>query len=143
MGTIRKHQSFFSAPWIGAASAVLMLLAVFWPAASSSAIPPDQKKSDTPYALIYGTVFGPDGHTVYGIRVLIRRADQKKAKWELYSDHSGEFAQRVPAGKADYVVSADVRGRKLLNGKKIASNPEVTVNIENDERANVSLHLME
>ena len=58
-----------------------------------------------PYALIFGTVWGPDDRPVYGVKVLIRRADQKKAKWELYSDHQGEFAQRVPAAKADYLVT--------------------------------------
>jgi hypothetical protein len=139
--TIRKHRVCFTTRSRGAASVLAMLLAFLWPAASSSAVSPGQKKPEKPYALIYGTVFGPDGRTVYGIHVFIRRADQKKPKWDLYSDHSGEFAQRVPAGRADYVVSADVKGHKLLNGKKIGSNPEVTVNIENDERANVSLHL--
>ena len=62
-----------------------------------------------PYALIFGTVWGPDDRPVYGVRVHIRRADQKKAKWELYSNHSGEFAQRLPAGKADYVVWVDTK----------------------------------
>ncbi|HET7206230.1 MAG TPA: hypothetical protein VFI95_06585 [Terriglobales bacterium] len=100
-----------------------------------------QKKAEKPYALIYGTVYGPDDHTVYGVRVRIRRSDQKKAKWELYSDHAGEFAQRVPAGKADYIVWADLKGSK---GNKISSLQDgepVTVHIENDERADISLHL--
>jgi hypothetical protein len=57
------------------------------------------------------------------------------------SDHSGEFAQRLPAGKADYVVWADTKGLKLLNGKKLALAPEVTVHIQSDERADIGLHL--
>jgi len=63
-----------------------------------------------PYALIFGTVWGPDDRPVYGVRVKIRRADQKKPKWELFSDHRGEFAQRLPAGKADYIVWVDLKG---------------------------------
>ena len=94
-----------------------------------------------PYALIMGTVWGPDDRPVYGVKVKIRRTDQKKAKWELTSDHSGEFAQRLPAGKADYVVWADTKGLKLLSGKKLAQGTEVTVHIQSDERADIGLHL--
>jgi hypothetical protein len=101
----------------------------------------EQKQSEKPYALIYGTVYGPNDLTVYGVRILIRRAEQKKPKWELWSNHAGEFAQRVPAGRADYVVRADLKGSKLLNGKKLAASPEVVVHIENDERSDISLHL--
>jgi hypothetical protein len=94
-----------------------------------------------PYALIFGTVWGPDDRPVYGVKVRIRRVDQKKAKWELYSNHTGEFAQRLPAGKADYIVSADPKALKSLNGKKLAPGPEVTVHIAADERADIGLHL--
>ena len=94
-----------------------------------------------PYALIFGTVWGPDNRPIYGVHVKIRRADQKKAKWELYSDHQGEFAQRVPTGKADYIVWADLKGFKLLNGNKLQPGEEVTVHIEGDERQDIGLHL--
>ena len=78
-------------------------------------------KPTDPYALIFGTVWGPDDHPVYGITVKIRRVPDKKPKWEVYSDHSGEFAQRVPAGEADYVVWADLKGVKTTDGKPVAS----------------------
>jgi hypothetical protein len=94
-----------------------------------------------PYALIFGTVWGPDDRPVYGVHVKIRRAGQKRAKWELYSDHRGEFAQRLPAGKADYVVSADLKGFKSLEGKQLKPGDEVAVHIEGDERADIGLHL--
>jgi hypothetical protein len=100
-----------------------------------------EQKPEKPYALIYGTVFGPDNHSVYGIKVKIRQADQKKARWELYSDHAGEFAQRVPAGRADYVVWADLKGCKAPECKRLRQGTEVTVHIENDERTDISLHL--
>jgi hypothetical protein len=94
-----------------------------------------------PYALVFGTVWDPNGHPVYGVKVKIRRADAKRAHWELYSNHSGEFAQRLPAEKADYVVWADVKDYKLPSGKKVKPGPEVTVHIESDERSDIGLHL--
>jgi len=97
--------------------------------------PADQKAGD--YALIFGTVWGPDSRPAYGIPVKIRRADQKKARWETMSDHHGEFAQRVPTGKADYVIFADI---KVPKGKQ---KPQVTVHVENNERVDTSLHLTE
>jgi hypothetical protein len=125
--------------------AAFLLLLVYGPGSSTIAdacqASPDQNKTPKPYALIYGTVFGPDSHTVYGVRVKIRPAKEKKPRWELYSDHSGEFAQRVPAGQADYVVWADLKGFKSPDGKKLQAGPEVTVHIQNDERADISLHL--
>jgi hypothetical protein len=78
---------------------------------------------------------------ICGIKVKIRQADQKKARWELYSDHAGEFAQRVPAGRADYVVWADLKGCKAPECKRLRQGTEVTVHIENDERTDISLHL--
>jgi hypothetical protein len=102
---------------------------------------PQQKSSQKPYALIFGTVWGPDNRPLYGVKVKIRRADQKKAKWELFSDHSGEFAQRLPAGKADYLVWADLKSYKSLTGKQLKQDAEVPVHIDNDERADIGLHL--
>lgn len=100
-----------------------------------------EPKPEKPYALIYGTVFGPDNHSVYGVKVKIRRADKRKAQWELYSDHAGEFAQRVPAGQADYVIWADLKGCKLPQCKGLRAGTEVTVHIQNDERADIGVHL--
>jgi hypothetical protein len=116
---------------------IFLVAAVAGPPNSRAGEPEKEK----PYALIFGTVWDPDGHAVYGVRVKIRRAGQKKARWELYSNHTGEFAQRVPAGKADYVVWADLKDYKLPSGKHLQAGPEVTVHIDNDERSDVGLHL--
>jgi hypothetical protein len=110
-------------------------LAGLLPAEPAAAPPRDDPRK--PYALIAGTVYAPDDRPAYGVRVKIRRAAEKKARWELYSDHHGEFAQRLPAGRADYVVWAD------LKGKKDQPAVEVKVHIENDERVDISLHLVE
>jgi hypothetical protein len=99
------------------------------------------REKPKPYALIFGTVWDPDGHPLYGVKVKIRRANEKKIRWELYSNHTGEFAQRVPVGKADYIVWADVKGYKLPSGRRLKPGPEVTVHIDDDERSDVGLHL--
>lgn len=120
---------------------VLIVVAMVSTATAFSSHPSFEPGSEKPYALIYGTVFGPDNRSVYGIKVKIRRADQKKPKWELISDHAGEFAQRVPAGRFDYIVSADLKGCKVPECKKLQGGTEVTVHVQNDERADISLHL--
>ena len=139
----RARRSIFGVP-----SHFKMALALGWVVCclvslSAASLAPAGKKPPKPYALIYGTVWGPDSRPLYGVKVRIRRADQKKARWELYSDHSGEFAQRVPAGRADYAVRADLKGYKFSDGKQLRMDQEVTVHIENDERADIGLHLSE
>jgi hypothetical protein len=99
------------------------------------------KKGNQPYALIFGTVWGPDDRPVYGVKVKIRRQEDKKPRWELYSDHSGEFAQRVPAGKADYIITADLKGLKAQNGVHLQLPEDVHVHVEFDERVDTGVHL--
>jgi hypothetical protein len=101
----------------------------------------DSEKKEKPYALIFGTVWGPDNRPVYGVRVLIRRSDKKKPQWELISNHKGEFAQRVPAGKADYIIWADLKGYKSLDGGKLSPGDEATVHVDYEERVDTGLHL--
>jgi hypothetical protein len=98
---------------------------------------------DKPYAVIFGTVWGPDNRPIYGVPVKIRRSTDKpkKVRWEVYSDHSGEFAQRVPAGDADYILSADLKGYKSADGQPLHLPQEVTVHIYNEEREDTGLHL--
>jgi len=93
--------------------------------------------------VIFGTVWDPGGHTLYGVTVKIRRADDKenKVRWEVYSNHTGEFAQRVPAGKADYVVWADLKGVKTKDGQPLHLAEEVDAHVEYDERVDIGLHL--
>jgi hypothetical protein len=100
-------------------------------------------QNSKPYALIFGTVWGPDNRPVYGVTVHIRRATDKpkKVRWEVYSDHSGEFAQRVPAGEADYILSADLKGYRPADGQPLHLAQEVTVHVYNDEREDTGLHL--
>lgn len=99
-----------------------------------------QKSKD--YALIFGTVWGPDNRPVYGVKIKIRRAKDKKPKWEVYSDHNGEFAQRVPVGDSDYILTADLKGIKTNEGKPLHAQ-DVTVHVYDDEREDTGIHLTE
>src|SRR5208282_5540018 len=94
------------------------------------AAPASKLKPTDPYALIFGTVWGPDNRAVFGITVKIRRVPDKRPKWQVSSDHSGEFAQRVPAGAADYVVWADLKGVKTTYGYALHLAEEVPVHVE-------------
>jgi hypothetical protein len=118
------------------AAAAGLLLAL---AASVWAGPPKPKDPSkdphAPYALIEGTVWDANNQPFYGARVTIHLAGQKKPHWEHISDHRGEFAQRVPAGKADYIVTAEAATAKGT------LKAEAAVHVESEERVDASLHL--
>ena len=113
------------------AMAIALVLTTLYSVASTDS----KSHAHDPYALLFGTVYGPNNLPAYGVKIKIRRADQKKPKWELMSDHQGEFAQRVPAGKADYIISADIKTPKSQ------PKPELTVHVDNDERKDFVLRL--
>ncbi len=118
-------------------------LLLLFPGWISPSVHAASNAKERPYAVIIGTVWGPDDHPVYGVAVRIRRAKDKpgKVRWELYSDHHGEFAQRVPAGEGDYILSADLKHFKTADGKRLRLVQEVTVHVYNDEREDTGLHL--
>ncbi len=114
-----------------------LLLAVVLTAAAPVRVAAFSKPLKDHYALIVGTVWDAENHPVYGVKVQLRRADGKKVLEENYSNHSGEVAFRVPEGKADYLLVADVKSSK---GK---TKPQAIAHVEKDERVEVSLHLTE
>jgi hypothetical protein len=128
-------------------SSLFLLFVFFFTALGPHVLPPaiaaasKKLKPTDPYALIFGTVWGPDNRPVYGVPVKIRRVPDKKPSWELISDHVGEFAQRVPAGKADYVLWTDRKGVKTTDGQVLHLAEEVTIHVEYDERVDTGLHL--
>jgi hypothetical protein len=138
----RPSPSFrFAPPAFGLLLIALLLISF---SLRLDAAAPQHGKEEKPYALIFGTVWGPDDRPIYGVTVKMRRSTDKpkKARWELYSDHHGEFAQRVPAGEADYILWADLKGYKSPDGQPLHFAQEVTVHIYNDEREDISLHLV-
>ena len=128
-----------------ASSIWILLVVLLLPAlVSHPSVFAAQKDKDKPYALIAGTVWGPDNRPIYGVRVKIRRSSDKpkKVRWEVFSDHHGEFAQRVPAGEAEYILTADLKGVKTADGKPLHAQ-EVTVHIYGEEREDTGVHLTE
>ncbi len=100
---------------------------------------PRANSKPAPYALIFGTVWGPGEHPLYGVHVKLRRAGEKKFRWEAISDHRGEFAIRVPAGRADYVLVPDLK--HAHNDQAATRRPHI--HVESDERIDTGIHLDE
>ena len=61
--------------------------------------------------VIFATVFNDRGFALSGARARVRRAEEKKFRWEAMSDHQGELAFRVPQG-AEYELTIEARGFK-------------------------------
>ena len=126
---------------VAACLAMLSLCALGHPAAAD--------KKEKPYALIFGTAYGPDDRPLYGVKITIHPPDKKHPSWELMSDHRGEFAQRVPPGPSDYVIHgtgeyapAGPDGNLQLSKKKRLTG-ETKVHVESQERLDISVHLTE
>jgi len=135
--TLRRRGAVrFALVWL------FLLCLVLSPRLPASSVLAAHSPHEKPYALIFGTVWGPDSRPVYGVKIRIRRENEKRARWQLSSDHHGEFAQRVPAGKQDYVVWAELKGVTSATGKPLHAE-EVKVHIDNDERADIGVHLRE
>jgi hypothetical protein len=113
-----------------------ILLSALLVCAVCGALQKDPKPGE-PYALIFGTLLGPDNRPVAGVTIKIRQAEKKKARWEHTSDRRGEFARRVPPGPADYVIWADLKDRQA------AEKTAVKVHLNGDERRDIILHLNE
>ena len=108
-----------------------------------------KRKGEKPYALIFGTAYGPDDRPLYGVKITIRPQAKKHPSWDLMSDHRGEFAQRVPPGPGDYLVHGEAEyaplgddGKVQLSKKKRLKG-DAKVHVESEERLDISLHLTE
>ncbi len=110
--------------------------------------PEKAEKPTKPFALIFGTAYGPDDRPLYGVKIKIHPVEKKHPNWDLSSDHRGEFAAHVPPGPGDYLVQGEGEYAPLENGKPKMSKKkkfkgETKVHIDNDERRDISLHLSE
>ena len=79
------------------------------PSAESSSKQAQNKTRHGDDFLIRGTVFTEEGLALPGAELRIRRAADKKFKWNDASNSRGEFAIRVKMG-ADYEVVVRARG---------------------------------
>jgi hypothetical protein len=134
-----------AALWLG-----LLLLATFTCASALG----DKKQSSKnkpgqSYGLIFGTAYGPDDRPLYGVKVTIHPEGKKHPNWELFSDHHGEFAQRVPAEAADYVITGQAeyaplgKDGKPEKSRKRKLKGETRVHMEGEIRKDIGLHLAE
>ena len=130
-----------------AASPVICVLLALLPFSLASS--KDKLKKEKPYALIFGTAYGPNDRPLYGVKITIRPEKKKHPSWELISDHRGEFAQRVPAGTNDYLIHGEAEyapvgddGKPQLS-KKVRLKGETRVHVDNEERRDISVHLTE
>jgi Carboxypeptidase regulatory-like domain len=54
--------------------------------------------------LVVGTVFTDKAYALPGAHIRLRRASEKKFRWETYTNSRGEFALRVPQGDEYEIV---------------------------------------
>jgi hypothetical protein len=66
--------------------------------------------------VIFATVFTERGFALPGARVRVRRAEEKKFRWEAVSDRQGELGIRVPQD-AEYELTIESRGFKTQTRK--------------------------
>lgn len=137
------------ARWSRSTAACVVICALLALLPSGVATSKEKPKKEKPYALIFGTAYGPNDRPLYGVKVTIRLEKKKHPSWDLMSDHRGEFAQRVPAGTNDYVVRGEAEyalvgddGKPQVS-KKVRLKGETRVHIDNEERRDISLHLTE
>jgi hypothetical protein len=130
-------------------TALCLALCVFLTLTPLCVAASDKPKKEKPYALIFGTAYGPNDRPLYGVKITIRPEKKKHPSWELMSDHRGEFAQRVPARTNDYLVRGEAEyaplgddGKPQLS-KKMRLKGETRVHVDNEERRDISLHLTE
>lgn len=79
------------------------------PQSSSSANSGRRKYSHADDFLIRGTVFTDKAVSFSGVQLRIRRAGEKKFRWEDRTNSRGEFAIRVPQG-TQYEMVARAKG---------------------------------
>lgn len=72
---------------------------------SSSSSSSSSKHKPIPSFLVIGTVFNENAFSLPGVQVRIRRAGEKRFRWETYTNSRGEFAVRVPPGYEYEVIT--------------------------------------
>jgi hypothetical protein len=83
--------------------------------------------------LVRGTVFTDKALSFPGVQLRIRRAAEKKFRWESYTNSRGEFAMRVPQG-SEYEVVAHAKGftdqNRTIDAKNGLSEDNVVFRME-------------
>jgi hypothetical protein len=109
----------------------------------ASPAPAQEKSQKEKYShandfLIIGTVFDPKGYAFAGVELRIRRSNEKKYRWDSYTNSRGEFAVRVPQG-SDYEVVIHAKGfadqLRALDAKTGVSEARIVFHMESAEGA--------
>jgi hypothetical protein len=117
--------------------ATIALLGLFYAAGAIFAFEPagGAQNSSGSHAhdfVIFVTVFTERGFAFPGARARVRRAEEKKFRWEAMSDHQGELAFRVPRGE-EYEMTIEARGFKTetrkLNSRE-GNRTDLTIRME-------------
>jgi hypothetical protein len=100
---------------------MIVLSAFIWTAGAISipALSESSRNQSNPHAhdfVIFATVFTEQGFALPGARVRVRKADEKKFRWEGMSDRRGELGIRVKQG-AEYELTIEARGFKSQTRK--------------------------
>lgn len=116
-----------------ARTSVLVLLAVLlaFPALATPS-PGPRKEKGKHHALLIGSVFTAEGLSLPGVQVTVKRKGDRKPKWKAVSDRRGEFAVRLPPGRATYEVTTHSKNRE---------NETKTIEVYNRERVDVFFRL--
>jgi hypothetical protein len=105
---------------------------------AQSPSPSSSKSSKPKYShandfLIRGTVFTDKARSFPGVQLRIRRAGEKKFRWQDSSNSRGEFAIRVPQG-TQYEMVAHAKGfgdqAKTIDARNAASENNVVFRME-------------
>ena len=92
-----------------------------------------QKYSHANDFLIIGTVFDAKGFAFPGVQLKIRRHNEKKYRWDSYTNSRGEFAVRVPRG-SDYEMLVRAKGfadqTRALDAKTGVSEARIVFRME-------------
>lgn len=108
------------------------------PTAPVSPTPNPEKSQKQKYShandfLIIGTVFDDKGYAFPGAELKIRRSNEKKFRWDSYTNSRGEFAVRVPKG-SDYEMILRVKGfgdqTRALDAKTGLSEARIVFRME-------------
>lgn len=79
------------------------------------------KKGKFPPYVILGTVFNENALSYPNVRLQVRRLNEKKFRWDTYTNSRGEFAVRVPEGQ-EYELFIHEKNYKDVSVKVTADN---------------------
>jgi carboxypeptidase family protein len=101
--------------------------------AASIRKPAKKKYNHADDFLIRGTVFNDKALSAPGVQLRIRRAGDKKFRWESYTNSRGEFAVRVPQGSAyEMVVRAKgfTQQTRTIDAKSSGNEESIAFRLE-------------